>query len=135
MYEKTFLISWKQYISDFFCMKKYSWFCAYNIWFYWFAIQIIFRSSNDCHIKSYLIWVKKRKFSAANPCFLKMLTFHSLQKSIIRISENLQSKVIIKTLLQYNYQLHQNNRIINPLITISTNTKHAINQRVLRALR
>ena len=43
-----------------------------------------------------------------------MWTFHFSPEQVT----NLQSKIIMKTLLQYNYQFQQNNRIIYPLAII-----------------
>ena len=57
--------------------------------------------------------------------------FHSLQKSLIRACYKFTTKNL-KSFLQYYCQLHQDIRIIKPLIIIIKSTKHSINQRVSR---
>ena len=56
--------------------------------------------------------------------FFKMLTCQFLQKSIIRVGKKITTKNCHKkTLLHYNFQLHQNNRIVNPQTIIIKNKK------------
>lgn len=57
--------------------------------------------------------------------------FHSLQKSLIRACYKFTTKNL-KSFLQYYCQLHQDIRIIKPLIIIIKNTKHSINRIVSR---
>ena len=65
------------------------------------------------------IWIKKRQnFSDQSFFFFfLMLTFQSLQISIIRANDKFPIKNNHKNaFLLHNFQLHQNNRIVNPLI-------------------